>query len=308
MKTYLAFCFFLISLLTIGQQNYISKDIKINDHINGTLLQPKTPTDNLAIIIPGSGPTDRNGNQQLTRSDALKKLAEALGGKNIATYRYDKKVLTLLEENALKEEKLRFEEFIEDAINTVAFFREKSSYRNIYIVGHSQGSLVGMVAAQQSQIQGFISLVGAGQSIDQTILSQIALQMPGLEKSTKDAFTTLKEKGKVKAYNPALESILRPSVQSFMASWMNYDPTVEIKKLQIPVLIIGGSKDIQSSEKEFKQLQDAKPDAKAVFIDKMNHVLRRIDGNDLENSKSYNEPLRPIMSELIDEIVSFING
>jgi len=167
--------------------------------------------------------------------------------------------------------------------------------------------LVGMLAAQQSQIQGFISLAGAGQSIDQTILSQIALQMPGLEESTKQAFITLKEKGKVKTYNPALESILRPSTQSFMASWMKYDPTVEIKKLKIPVLIIGGSKDIQSSEKEFTQLQKAKPDAKAVLVDKMNHVLRRIDGNDLENSKSYNEPLRPIVPELIDEITSFIN-
>lgn len=308
MKTYFAFSFFLISFIAFGQQDRVSKDLKVNAHINGTLLQPKTPTENLVIIIPGSGPTDRNGNQQLTRSDALKKLAEALVDQNIASFRYDKKVLTLLNENALQEEKLRFEEFIEDAITTVTFFRKKSSYRNIYIVGHSQGSLVGMIAAQQSDVQGFVSLAGAGQSIDQTILSQIALQMPRLEESTKNAFNTLKEKGKVKDYNPALESILRPDTQAFMSSWMNYDPTEEIKKIKVPVLIIAGSKNIQASEKEFKSLQAAKPDAKAVLIDKMNHVLRRIEGTDLENSKSYNEPLRPIMPELIDAITAFING
>ena len=292
----------------MAQSEPVSQDIKINAHIHGSLLQPRTPTDDLAIIIPGSGPTDRNGNQQFTRNDALLKLAQELAKKNIATFRYDKKVLTLLEQDALEEDKLRFDEFVDDAISSVRFFKERSSYRNIYFIGHSQGALVGMLAAQKVPVQGYISLAGAGQSIDQTIINQIRLQMPALTENAQDAFATLKENGRVKDYSPALESILSPSVQAFMASWMQYDPKDEIKKLTIPILLIGGSKDIQSSEAEFRQLQDAKPDATSAFITDMNHVLRKIEGNDLENTKSYNEPFRPIMNEVVTEISTFIKA
>lgn len=285
-----------------------SREIRINAQLLGTLLQPARSTDRLVIIIPGSGPTDRNGNKQLTRNDALKKLAEGLAQQGIASFRYDKKVLTLLEQGILDEDSLRFEEFIENAVSSIRFFRTKNDYRHIYIIGHSQGSLVGMVAAQQTPVEGFISLAGAGQAIDKTILSQIALQMPGLEESAQQAFNILKEKGQVKEYNPALESILRPSVQGFMASWMRYNPQEEIKKINTPILIIGGTRDVQSSEKEFVQLQTAQPDATHILIPDMNHVLRKIEGNDLENTKSYNEPNRPIMTAVVDHIARFITS
>ena len=298
---------FLISHVAFAQNTPVERDVKINQFVYGTLLQPKESTDHLVIIIPGSGPTDRNGNQQLTRNNSLRLLAEELTASGIATFRYDKRVLTLLKKRALEEEKLRFDDFIEDAVASVNYFRERNRYKNIYIIGHSQGSLVGMVAAQQSNVTGYISLAGPGQAIDQTILSQIALQMPDLTNTAQEAFTELKEKGKVKNYNPALSSIFRPESQPFMASWMHYIPTEEIKKLQSPILIINGTNDIQVDTKEAEALKKAKPDATLVLIKNMNHVLRIIEGTDgLENTKSYNEPKRPISKELVSAITDFI--
>ena len=146
-----------------------------------------------------------------------------------------------------------------------------------------------MIASQQSKVSGFISLAGPGQTIDQTILSQIELQMPDLKDKAKDAFIQLKENGKVKKYSPALSSIFRPETQPFMASWMQYDPKVEIQKLQIPVLIVNGTNDIQVDTNEATSLKEAKSDATLVLIENMNHVLRIIEGTDsLENTKSYN--------------------
>lgn len=298
---------FLIFQITYAQNTPIERDVKVNQYVYGTLLQPKEGADNLIIIIPGSGPTDRNGNQQLTRNNSLRILAEKLAASGIATFRYDKRVLTLLKKGALQEEKLRFDDFVEDAVATVNYFSSRNRYANIYIIGHSQGSLVGMIAAQQSKVSGYISLAGPGQTIDQTILSQIALQMPDLKDKAQDAFTQLKENGKVKKYSPALSSIFRPETQPFMASWMQYDPKAEIQKLQIPVLIVNGTNDIQVDTNEAKALAEAKPDASLVLVENMNHVLRIIEGTDpLENTKSYNEPRRPISEELINVIKDFI--
>lgn len=298
---------FLISQIGITQNTPIENDVRVNQFVYGTLLQPKEGTNDLLIIIPGSGPTDRNGNLQLARNNALRLLAEKLTASGIATFRYDKRVLTLLKRGGLEEEKLRFEDFVVDAVSTVNYFRDRTKYQNIYIVGHSQGSLVGMIAAQQSTITGFISLAGPGQSIDATILSQIALQVPELKENAQEAFRQLKENGKVKSYSPALASIFRKESQPFMASWMQYIPTEEIKKLQTPVLIINGTNDVQVDTKEAEDLKQAKPDAKLVLINNMNHVLRIIEGTDaLENTKSYNESKRPISQELIDVIINFV--
>ncbi len=284
-----------------------SSDLRITDMVYGTLLTPETPTSKLAIIIPDSGPTDRDGNQQMMRNNSLKLLAEGLAQEGVASFRYDKRVLTLLKKNALQEDKLDFTMFIDDAVAVIDYFNKQGRFKEVFIIGHGQGSLIGMVAAQQTATSGFISLTGAGQSIDQSIINQIALQMPDLKDKAATAFKTLKEKGKVKDYSPALGSIFRPAVQPFMASWMRYNPSEEIAKLKIPVLIIDGTNDLQTSPEEAIKLQAALPAASLSHIEGMNHVLRITGKDNLENSKTYNNTALPIASALIDTLSAFIN-
>ena len=304
-----AILFSLISFSVFGQLPFNeerSSDVKVNTFVYGTFVKPAAPSNKLAIIIPGSGATDRNGNSQMTRNNSYKKLAEGLAAKGIASFRYDKRVITLMKKGALQEDKLRFDDFVDDAIAAAQYYIERGQYSSIYFVGHSQGSLVGMVAAQKVNIQGFISLCGAGQSIDKTILSQIELQMPDLKENASVAFTTLKEKGQVKDFSPALASIFRKDVQPFMASWMQFNPRREIRKLKVPTLIIGGSKDLQVSVGEAEILKKAKSDAEILIVENMNHVFFDIQGDDLENTKSYNERARKIMPEVVDGIATFI--
>ena len=92
-----------------------------------------------------------------------------------------------------------------------------------------------------------------------------------------------------------------------MFSWMKYDPQQEIKKLEMPVLIINGDNDLQVNTNEAEKLKDAKPDAELVIIENMNHIYRIIDKNDdIANQKSYNEPQRPISNEMVEQISNFI--
>ncbi len=198
-----------------------------------------------------------------------------------------------------------FDDFVTDAESVIDFFKKDSSYSKIYVIGHSQGSLVGMLAAEED-IDGFISLAGAGQPIDDIIVSQIAGMDPSLIEGAKEAFASIKQGKTATDYPVALNSIFREDIQPFMANWMQYNPTEIIKALKIPILIVNGTKDLQVSEEEAQLLKNASEQAEIRFIKNMNHVLFTIEGDTLENSKAYNESSRPISEELLDCIINFI--
>lgn len=305
--------FFLICLLAITSINFaqdkpfIAEEISISKWIDGTLLTPNTKDNKqhkLAIIIAGSGPTNRDGNQNFLKNDALKKLAEGLSNKGIATFRYDKRIVKQIRQNNV-DPNIVFDDFVTDASAVLDYFKAKGNYSKIYIIGHSQGSLVGMLAAKD-KADGFISLAGAGQNIGDVIIEQINKTAPGLAEQAKPTVEKLKAGQTTTDYPAALANLFGPSIQEFMINWMAYEPSKIINTLQIPILIINGTKDIQVSEAEAERLKEANTNAKLVIIENMNHVLFEIKGDDLENSKSYNEASRPIVAEVINAIVAFI--
>lgn len=308
-KSFATFIFLLFVSLTVAQTtNKDGKDISVSPYVDGTLLIPETQEKPiLTIIIGGSGPTDRNGNQQFMGNNALKFLAESLYEEGIASFRYDKRLLKLMKNRTFTEEDIRFNDFIKDAQDAVSFFYKANAFSKIVIIGHSQGSLVGMVAAQKN-VDGFISIAGAGQEIDDVIVSQIEKQSPGLKENARISFDDLRANGIAANYSPYLASIFRPQLQPFIISWMQYNPQTEIKKLSIPILIINGDKDLQVMVNEAQLLKDAQPNAQLAIIENMNHLLKKVEEGDLENSKTYNEPNLPIMPEVVTIIVQFLKN
>ncbi|WP_027880695.1 alpha/beta hydrolase [Mesoflavibacter zeaxanthinifaciens] len=300
---FISLCF--SSSLLAQESSFTKQDISVNKHIDGTLLSPnnvKKP--NLAIIIAGSGPTDRDGNQNFLKNNSLKKLAVNLTNNNIATYRYDKRIVKQLKSNNL-DKNIIFDHFVTDAKSVIDYFKSTKNFNKIYVIGHSQGSLVGMLAAKD-RADGFISLAGAGQSIDQVIIEQVNKTAPNFTEDTKRIFKTLKEGKTTTDYPMALSSIFNIEIQKFMINWMKYNPTEVLSTLNIPILVINGTKDLQVSETEAKLLKEANKDATLKIIENMNHVLVTIEGDNLENSKSYAETQRPIAEGLIDTITNFI--
>mgnify|MGYP001819741409 CR=1 FL=1 len=300
--------FICFGMASAQNKKFNSQEISVSPLIDGTLLLPKLEEPMpLVIIIAGSGPTDRNGNQQMMENNSLRFLAEELYEKGIASYRYDKRIVKHMKQRDLIERNSRFDDFIKDAILVTEYFIKGGEFSKIYIIGHSQGSLVGMVAAQ-GRADGFISIAGAGQEIDDVIVDQLAKQAPGLVESARMAFDDLRLNGIALNYTPGLASILRADIQPFIRSWMNYNPKVEITKLDMPVLIISGDKDLQVQVSEAELLQQAKPDAAYKIFPNMNHIMKFIEGNDIENSKSHNQYNLPIMPELIETLDVFIKN
>jgi hypothetical protein len=298
----------LISVSLYSQEmNFTSKEITINEFIDGTLLVPNAiEKPDLAIIIAGSGPTDRNGNQNLLKNNSLKKLAERLSNEGIATFRYDKRIVKQIKRGNV-DMNIKFDDFITDAISVLKFFKFSETFNKIYIIGHSQGSLVGIVAAKQGA-DGLISLAGAGKPIDEVIIDQINNTAPMFTEDTKRVFSIMKEGKTTTDFPLALSSIFNLEVQPFMMSWMAYNPQKEISDLDIPILIVNGTKDLQVSVDEANLLHLANTNSTIKIIEKMNHILVPIEGDTLENSKSYNESQRKLSEELIESIVSFISS
>lgn len=304
------FLLLLLNTCIVFSQNTArnSRDISVSSFIDGTIMVPPSAENPpLVIIIGGSGPVDRDGNQQMMKNNSLRYLAEGLYDQGLATFRYDKRILKQLKDNTLNEESIRFDDFIKDAKDVLDYFIRSKAFSKIYVVGHSQGSLVGMIAAQ-GKADGFISIAGAGQEIDDVIVDQLEKQAPGLKENARFSFDDMRANGIALNYSPGLASIFRQSIQPFLISWMKYNPQTEIRKLEIPVLIINGGQDLQVQISEAEKLKAAKPEATLKIIPNMNHILKNIDGDDIDNSKSYNEPSRPIIPEIIPILVKFIQG
>lgn len=309
MKKHLFISLLLIMTLAGFAQenyNYTEEDLKLNQYTEGTLTLPISgEAESLIIFIQGSGPTDRNGNQAMMKNDGMKKMARELAENGIASFRYDKRIFKM-NELKIKEEDLRFEDLVSDAKDVINYFDEKGLFNNLVIAGHSQGSLVGLLASKEN-VDAFISLAGAGEPIDNIIVDQINKMAPQLGENARTAFDEIREKGTTTNYSPMLEGIFKPSVQPYMYSWIQYDPSKEIKELDIPILIINGSADIQVDTKEAEMLKSGNQDAKLVIIENMNHIFREIKTDDkLVNTKSYNEPNQALHPELIPLITEFI--
>ncbi len=177
------------------------------------------------------------------------------------------------------------------------------------MLGHSEGSLIGVVTAEHSAVSKFISIAGAGSPIDTIVRKQLKNQLPEpLFQESNKILDTLRMGKTVKKINPVLASLYRPSVQPYLISWIKYDPAVEIKKLKIPVLIVQGTTDIQVSVDDARLLSAAKPNAKLLIIDNMNHILKEAEADRQKNIETYTKPELPLKQGLVEDLVSFIKN
>lgn len=164
-----------------------------------------------------------------------------------------------------------------------------------------------MTAAQQVEIDAFISLAGAGRPINQVLQEQLSAQLDGdLLTEAEQIIEQLRDGHQVDDISQPLESTFRKSVQPFLISWMNYNPVTEISQLSIPMLIINGSTDLQVPVEAAEMLHSKAQDAQLKIIEGMNHVLKPAPMERSENLKTYNQPNLPLADELKESIKAFL--
>lgn len=251
----------------------------------------------VALIIAGSGPTDRNGNDKSLGldTDCYKLLAQYLVRRGIASLRYDKRGAADDLVLALPESQLRFETYVSDAVEWGEKLRHDPRFSTLTVIGHSEGSLIGMLAARKIPADGFVSVAGASARASKLLLTQLKAKLPGGVYHTAQAIIAQLRIGrKVPQIPPSLDSLFRPSVQPYLISWFRYDPVREIARLRIPVLIVQGERDLQVSTRDARALHRADSAARLILIPAMNHVMKDVGPSDSDNIGAYMEPSLPI--------------
>lgn len=276
----------------------------------GTLVLPKSSNPvPVAVIIGGSGPTDRNGNSRVIpgANNSLKYLAEGLAAKGIASVRYDKRGVAESLNSAPSETDLRLETYIDDAVLWGKQLRKDHRFSALLVIGHSEGALIGVIASRIVGANAFISIAGVGRSAGEVTLDQLKGKLPQDLQSQAEVIVKCLSEGKtMDSVPPILYPLFRPSVQPYVISMFRYDPAKELARLSIPVLIVQGTTDIQVGVQEAKVLSRAKPSASVLIIEGMNHVLKEVPLDQEKQMKAYGDSSLPVVPRLIEGISRFI--
>ncbi|MCL8306006.1 MULTISPECIES: alpha/beta hydrolase [Pseudomonas putida group] len=277
--------------------------------LHGSLLLPQQATPPpVVLIIAGSGPTDRDGNNPASgRLDNLKRLALLLAGEHIASVRFDKRGVAASQPATPDERDLSVERYVADAVAWGRKLKADPRFGPLILLGHSEGALIATLAAEQAGASAVITVAGSGRPVADVLREQLAQRLPPAELARGNTVIDRLQAGQTTLDVPApLRDVFRPSVQPYLISLLRQDPAAAFARLQMPALIIQGRNDVQVEVADAERLKAAKPDAQLALIDGMNHMLR-ISPRDMSQQRdSYRNPGLPLAHELGARIVAFI--
>jgi pimeloyl-ACP methyl ester carboxylesterase len=282
--------------------------------LHGTLLAPARAAAGAqpVLILAGSGPTDRDGNNPLGVAAApYRLLAEGLAAHGIASLRVDKRGIAASAAAAPREEDLRIQVYADDARAWARTLKAETHARCVWLLGHSEGTLHALLAAQDDpDICGLVLVSPAGRRIGDVIREQLA-NNPNAAPIREDAFHILAEleAGRTVADVPeALAPLFRPSVQPYLISMLAVDPVALARSYTGPILIVQGTTDLQTSIADAQALRAARDGIALRLIDSMNHVLKVATSDRQENFGTYADPDLPLAPGLVDAIAGFVTA
>jgi len=260
----------------------------------------------VAVLIAGSGSTDHDGNGPLVKPATLKKLAEQLAARQIATLRYDKRGAGGWKPEFGRHEDFRFKDYVDDAAALVEYLRGSGKFSRIILVGHSEGGLVAILTARRVQIDRLVLLATAARRQGDLLKAQLEKRI------APDQFTAIAKaidaimSGQIVDPTPPGLSI-PPAMQPGIASAFMEDPIDPLKQIIRPVLIIGGGRDRQLARLDLVALAAAAPAAKTLWLPEMNHVLVDV-ADEADDVAAYDQPERPLDPDMIESVAAFIAG
>ncbi|WIO45172.1 alpha/beta fold hydrolase [Klebsiella electrica] len=280
--------------------------------LKGTLLTPNSKPTAVALIVPGSGPTDRDGNNPPgVNASPYRLLAEGLASKGFATLRIDKRGMfasALAVDNA---NAVTIADYVDDVRAWIKVLRRETQTPCIWIMGHSEGGLVALASAQQEDVCGVVLIATPGRPMGEVLKGQLMANPANapLLKEALPIIDALEHRRRVDTTNihPALQNLFNPAIQGFLIDAFSYNPDQLIATISKPVLVLQGQRDIQVEEMDARRLKTANPRASLVILPNMNHVMKEVTSDDREaNIASYTDPTLPLAPGLIESIAYFL--
>ena len=283
--------------------------------LKGTLLTPEgVAGPPVVLIIPGSGPTDRDGNNVLgVKGATYRRLAEALAARGVATARIDKRGAFASGAAIADPNHVTIADYAADAHAWAVSLKRTTGVRCIWLLGHSEGALVAMAATRNpTDICGVVLVAGPGRRLSDVLRQQLRANpanAPLLDQAL--AAVDKLEAGQhvdVTGMNPALLPLFRPAVQDFLIDVFTYDPAALVKAYPGPVLVMQGTTDLQVSLEDAARLVGARPGVVFVKLEGVNHVLKAAPADRAANFATYADPSLPLAQGVADPIAAFVKS
>ena len=277
--------------------------------LHGTLLTPENASA-VGVILPGSGPTDRDGNSPMgVSASTYRLLAEGLAAQGIATVRIDKRGIGASAAAGPAEADLRFDAYVADARAWAAEAARRADKPCAWLIGHSEGALIALKAVEDGddKICGLVLLSGAGRPAGVVIREQLTALPEPMKAQAFSALTELEAGRTVADTPPALAALFRPSVQPYLISWLPLDPAALIAAYDGPVFIGQGTTDLQVGVADAQALAAADPRATLKLWDGVNHVLKTAPADRAANIAAYSNPDLPLAPGVVEDVAAFIH-
>lgn len=279
--------------------------------LHGTLID-KRHKDPVVLIVPGSGPTDRDGNGPAGLSaNSYKLLAEALIAEDIASVRIDKRGL-FASAGAGDPNITSPQAYVDDIHAWIDAIKVERESKCVFLLGHSEGALLVSLAAEgRKDVCGLILVAGVGRPLGDVLREQFRnnpANAPVLE-SALHVIDEL-EQGRtvdVAILHPALARVFSPGAQPYLISLMRIDPVEAVRRAKKPTLIVQGTRDIQVSVADAKLLSKA-PKTSMKLVNGMNHVLKEAPADLAGNIATYTNPSLPLATDFVNQIEEFIEN
>ena len=281
----------------------------------GLMLAPPGAHAPVVLIIPGSGPTDRDGNNSFgIKAATYRLLAEAFAARGIASVRIDKRGMFASHYAVADGNAVTIADYAADVHAWTDAIRRWTATPCIWLLGHSEGALVALVAARDaSHICGLLLVAAPGRPVGTILREQLAAN-PANAPLLNQAFAALDALEAGQRYNiagmdPALMPLFRPQVQDFLIDAFSYDPAREIAGFSKPVLILQAQRDLQIGEIDARRLKEANPAASLVLIRDANHALKSVALEDSAGNRAeVADSSLPLAPDVAESIIDFIFG
>ena len=275
--------------------------------------QPATPGAPVVLMIPGSGPTDRDGNNPGgVAAGTYRLLAEGLAASGIASLRVDKRGMYGSRRAAADPNAVTLDDYVNDAQAWLAEIRRRDPAAAVWLLGHSEGGLVALAAAGTApDLAGLILVAVPGRPLGAVLREQLAANPANavIMPEALDILSHLERGERVESVSPLLLPLFRPAVQGFLISMLRIDPAALVATVRRPVLILQGERDIQVGPADAEALHRANPDSRLVLLPLANHVLKPVASDDrAANIAAYRDPALPLAAGAVEAVAAMVGG
>ena len=269
----------------------------------------------VVLIVPGSGPTDRDGNNPMGVTAApYRLLAEALAAAGIATVRIDKRGMFGSKAAVADANAVTIADYAADVHAWAKAIRARTGATCVWVLGHSEGGLVALAAAQTpADLCGLILLSTPGRPLGAVVRDQFRANLANAPLLPQvEGVLAAYEAGKPvdrTALHPALAGIFPPQLDGYWRSILGYDPAKLAATYPGPMLIEQGDRDIQVSVADAKLLAAAQPRARLAIVASANHVLKHVASDDRQaNLATYGDASLPLADGVVAPIVAIVKA